>query len=64
MQVTCLEERAFYKLIEHVVASLNEKNNQKKNKWILDDEAMTLLNIKSRTTLQKLRDEENVHPKI
>jgi len=60
MQVICLEEAAFYELIEQVVARLQEKNGQEKQKWVADKEAMQLLNITSKTTLQKLRDEGKV----
>lgn len=60
MQVICLEEKAFYELVEQVVARLNEKNGRDKERWINDEEAMHLLNIKSKTTLQKLRDEGRI----
>lgn len=60
MQVICLEEAAFYSLIEQVVARLKETNNETKDKWVSDEQAMHLLNIKSKTTLQKLRDEGKV----
>lgn len=60
MEVICLEDAAFYQLIENVVDRLKEKNNIQKDKWISDDEAMHLLNIKSKTTLQKLRDEGKI----
>jgi hypothetical protein len=60
MQVICLEEEAFYALVEQVVARLKEKNNQTEDKWISDEDAMRLLNIKSKTTLQKLRDEGKI----
>lgn len=60
MQVICLEEEAFYALVEEVVSRLKEKNNQKEDPWISDEEAMRLLNIKSKTTLQKLRDEGKI----
>lgn len=60
MQVICLEEKAFYELVEQVVARLNEKNGRDKERWINDEEAMQLLNIKSKTTLQKLRDEGRI----
>jgi len=60
MQVICLEEVAFYALVEQVVARLKEANGQIKDKWVSDDEAMKLLNIKSKTTLQKLRDEGKI----
>jgi hypothetical protein len=60
MEVICLEDAAFYQLIENVVDRLKEKHNIQKDKWISDDEAMQLLNIKSKTTLQKLRDEGRI----
>jgi hypothetical protein len=61
MQVICLEEEAFYKLFDKVVDHLNQ--NQKEEtpfKWIDGEEAMKLLNISSKTTLQKLRDEGKI----
>ena len=59
MQVICLEEVAFYALIEQVVARLKNKDGEKE-KWISDEEAMKLLNITSKTTLQKFRDEGKI----
>jgi len=60
MQVICLEEIAFYALVEQVVARLKESNKEQRDKWISDEEAMKLLNVKSKTTLQKLRDEGKI----
>lgn len=60
MQVICLEEPAFYALIEQVVARLKQVHGEEKEKWISDEQAMQLLNIKSKTTLQKLRDEGKI----
>ncbi|RRA98607.1 helix-turn-helix domain-containing protein [Larkinella rosea] len=60
MEVICLHDEAFYILIEQVVARIKEKNGQQKEKWVSDEEAMKLLNIKSKTTLQKLRDEGKI----
>lgn len=59
MQVHCLEDKAFYELLDNVIAYVKE-NHQEKNRWISDEEAMRLLNIKSKTTLQSLRDEGKV----
>lgn len=56
MQVICLEEAAFYELVEQVVARLKEKYSTEKERWISGEDAMQLLNIKSKTTLQNLRD--------
>ena len=60
MQVICLEEAAFYTLVEQVVARLKETHGEEKEKWISDEQAMQFLNIKSKTTLQKLRDEGKI----
>jgi Helix-turn-helix domain len=60
MQVICLEEEAFYALVETVVSRLKEQSGVTHDRWISDDEAMRLLNIKSKTTLQKLRDEGKI----
>ena len=60
MKVICLEEEAFYMLMEQVVNRLKEKNRATLDKWISDKEAMRLLNIKSKTTLQKFRDEGRI----
>lgn len=60
MQVICLEETAFYTLVEKVVDQLKEKFSLKQDKWVSGEEAMTLLRIKSKTTLQKLRDEGSI----
>ena len=60
MQVICLEETAFYTLLEEVVSRLKEKQQSIQDNWINDDQAMQLLNIKSKTTLQRLRDEGRI----
>lgn len=60
MEVICLEEAAFYALIEQVVKRLQDQRGATPDKWVDDEEAMRLLNIKSRTTLQKLRDEGKI----
>lgn len=60
MQVICLEEAAFYELVEQVVARLKEKHSEEKDRWVSDETAMQLLNVKSKTTLQKLRDEGKI----
>jgi hypothetical protein len=57
MEVICLETEAFYNLVEQVVRRLKDGENQKQDKWIQPADAMKLLGIKSKTTLQKFRDE-------
>jgi len=64
MNVICLEDEAFYSLIERVLERL-KPNKALPDKWISGDEAMQLLRISSKTTLQKLRDEGKIrfsHP--
>jgi hypothetical protein len=60
MNVICLEEVAFYALIEEVVSRLRVTQNVLEDKWVSDEQAMQMLNIKSKTTLQKLRDEGKI----
>lgn len=60
MEVICLETPAFYKLIEHVVELIKEKNNITEDRWISGEEAMRLLRVSSKTTLQKLRNEGRI----
>ena len=60
MEVICLQDEAFYHLIEEVVDRLREKENITQDKWISPERAMEVLNIKSKTTLQKLRDEGSI----
>jgi len=59
LQIICLESQAFYALVEEVISRL-ENNTHKDPKWIDDEETMQLLKIKSKTTLQKLRDEGKI----
>lgn len=60
MEVICLHDVAFYALVEHVVERLKTEHSQTLDKWVNGDEAMRLLNIKSKTTLQILRDEGKI----
>lgn len=60
MKVICLEEEAFHFLIEEVIYRLKVTKEEKLDKWINDDQARQLLNIKSKTTMQKLRDEGKI----
>ena len=56
MNVICLEDEAFYSLVEEVVERIKEKHSIKNDKWVSPERAMELLNIKSKTTLQNLRN--------
>jgi hypothetical protein len=57
LDIICLESEAFYALVEEVVNRLKEKNGIEQERWINDEEAMKLLHVSSKTTLQKYRDE-------
>lgn len=56
MNVICLQDEAFYALIDQVVERIREKQNISEDKWISAEEAMRKLRVTSKTTLQKLRD--------
>ena len=60
MEVICLEDKAFYQLVETVIERLQEQKGVAQDKWVGTDECMRLLNIKSKTTLQQLRDNGEV----
>lgn len=60
MEVICLEDEAFYRLVEEVVERIKEKQGIKEDKWISGEEAMKLLGVKSKSTMQKLRDDGKI----
>ncbi len=60
MQVICLQEEAFYELIDKTIAYVEKKRGSKTSKLIGDEEAMQMLKIKSKTTLQELRDNGDI----
>ena len=60
LKVICLEEPAFYALVNEVVKRIKDTEAITQDKWITGDEAMRRLNISSKTTLQKLRDEGKI----
>jgi hypothetical protein len=51
-----LETEAFYSLVEEVVTRIREKDQISTDKWISLEEAMDLLRVTSKSTMQKLRD--------
>ncbi len=59
MEVICLQDEAFYALIEEVTARL-KKDLETEKLWVGEAEAMSLLNIKAKSTLQKLRDQGEI----
>lgn len=60
MNVICLQDEAFYALLDRVIEHVQEKKGNKSDKWLSGEEAMKLLRITSKTTLQKLRDEGKI----
>lgn len=60
MEVICLEDKAFYSLIDKVVGHIKNTHGVKEDKWISGEEAMQKLRITSKTTLQKMRDEGKI----
>ena len=59
MEIICLESNAFYELVEQVTERLMAQK-QEKPKWVSGEEAMTMLKITSKTTLQKLKNEGHI----
>ena len=59
MEVITIEDSAFYELLKQVVEYV-KKNIVEHQKWISPEEAMLLLNITSKTTLQKMRNEGKI----
>ncbi|HTI11720.1 MAG TPA: helix-turn-helix domain-containing protein [Puia sp.] len=57
MELICLEDAAFYALLDKVYDHLMQKQGITEDKWISGPEAMKKLRIKSKATLQKMRDE-------
>lgn len=55
-QFITLEKEELFKLIEEAVERIKIKNRISEDLWISDKEAMRLMRISSKTTLQKLRD--------
>jgi len=60
LNIICLETDAFYALIDNVVERIKKEQGIGEDKWISDVDAMQLLKIKSKTTLQKMRDEGSI----
>lgn len=60
MNVICLEDEALYKLMDDLFERLSEKYSSQPDKWVDTDEAMNILKIKSKTTLQNLRNEGRI----
>lgn len=58
MEVISIEEKSFYDLLNKVLAEMEEKFGKKEPEWIHESDAMSLLGIRSKTTIQRLRDND------
>lgn len=59
MEVICLEDAAFYALLDKVIKKVTAEK-PKTDKWISGEEAMQMLRITAKSTLQKFRDEGKI----
>ncbi|MFD0796276.1 helix-turn-helix domain-containing protein [Maribacter chungangensis] len=60
MEVVLLEKEAFFALFRKVVEHVEANRKDTEDKWIDGAEVMSILRIKSTTTLQRLRDEGKI----
>ena len=60
LNVICLESEAFYALVDNVINRIKAESGLAIDNWIDEHEAMALLRISSKTTLQKYRDERRI----
>ena len=58
--IICLESDALHFLVNEVVNRIKAEQGIDLDRWISDEEAMKLLRINSKTTLQKFRDDGKV----
>jgi len=59
MEVICIEDAAYFDLLEKVYQYIKTLHNVKQDKWILPEEAMEMLGVK-KTKLQELRDTDAI----
>lgn len=60
LKIICLGSKAFYALIDEVTARIKASHNIEVDNWIDEHEAMSLLRITSKTSLQRYRDERRI----
>ena len=60
MQVICLEEEAFYTLLEKSIEYLENKRGSAPRKWIGEAEAVAMLDGISKSTLQRMRNNGDI----
>src|SRR5690349_16527692 len=59
-EIIALESEAFYRLLKEITEEIRRTAPQALDRWIDGEEAMRLLRITSKTTLQKFRDEGKI----
>ena len=61
MKVILIDDEAFLELLDRVLQHVEQKIAQeKKNNWLTPKQTMKALNISSKTTLQRYRDEGKI----
>jgi hypothetical protein len=60
MEVICLQEEAFWKMVDEVVTYIKTTTGKSEDRWVDGERAKQLLNVDSDTTLQKYRDEGKI----
>lgn len=57
-KLICLKDELFFEFVDEVVKRVAP--SVQRDKWVSGEEAMRLLNIKSKTSLQRYRDEGRI----
>lgn len=60
LEIICIESEAFSKLLEETIRRFKNIEPIPSEKWISGPEAMQMLLIKAKSTLQKMRDEGRI----
>lgn len=60
MKVILIDEEAFFELINRVLKHIEQNHSDKKKPWLTPEQAMKALNISSKTTLQRYRDQGKI----
>jgi len=61
MKVIIFEEKAFYKLLEKIYQRIdNARSKSNKSEWVSTLEAKKILNVKSKSKMQQLRDDNEI----
>lgn len=60
MEVICLQEDAYWKMIDEIVSYIKSTTGNEEDRWVDGERAKQLLKISSDTTLQQYRDEGKI----